>query len=133
MFYMFLQKKLERAFCGITMGFLLSPIRAAIALRAVSQSVLQELRSESLEKELQLWYGQGSRFHSLDSALFVEQTTLYTCCFLVGVLGLRIWYGSDDKQKKWEAFEEYQISRRSIRLMCLLVLLLFFRNVENAI
>lgn len=130
---MFLQKRLERAFCGITMGFHFSPIRAAIALRAVSQSVLQELRSESLEKELQLWYGQGSRFHSLDSALFVEQTSLYACCFLVGVLGLRIWYGSDDKQKKWEAFEEYQISRRSIRLMCLLVLLLFFRNVENAI
>lgn len=121
-----------------TMVFrIFAPLRSWISFHAFGASALQELRNESLEQEIHLIsshaFSNGILNDMHFSDFIVQQNTLYCFCLIVGYLGFNEFYGPSSSLSKLRHIPEFEKKRKLFRFTFITFLVLFFRNIENAI
>lgn len=114
-----------------------APIRNWISFHAFGASALQELRNESLEQEIHLISSHAFSNCIADnmhfSDIIIQENTLYCFCLMIGYLGFKELYGPTSSLSKLRHIPEFEEKKKMFRFTFVMFLVLFFRNIENAI
>ena len=113
---------------------IMSPLRAALSIHAFSSSFFRQIQEESILNEIELLSSNDflngiSNFHFSPTWIHNSEISFVFVC--IGVFGYSFY--SSSSMSKLNQLVEYITLQKQIRLMFLVFLMIFFRNVENAI
>jgi len=118
----------------VVSAFHVSPLLVALSVHAFSSSFFRQIQEESILNEIELLSSNDflngiSNFHFTSTWIHNSEISLVFVC--IGLFGYSFY--SSSSMQKLNYFVEYISLQKQIRLIFLVFLMIFFRNVENAI
>jgi hypothetical protein len=124
----------------------LSPLRTMLSLHALSSTVFRQVKDEIFQKQLDILTSPNSFYEKMFGLftttpfvhfslhnIVTKEHIFYVCLFISSWIGYEYYNSPKYSMYKLNEFFEYKELKQKIRILLLMLVIIFFRDIENAI
>lgn len=120
-------------------------LRNILSIHAFASTVLRQIKDELLQKQVELVVSPNSFYEKMFDFstttpivhsilhLFTLENTFYVCVLILSCIGYEYYNSPKYAMYKLNDFFEYKELQKNIRILCLVFVIILFRDVDNAI